>query len=333
MKNRQSFTFILLIAAAALLLSACQGKAASYTPEYDHAFEAGAPAPALEAPAAEAYDYDEERAVSANSVGDTAARIDDGAFVEGQTIERIVLMNANMAIVVPDPIAAMDEIMAMAQEMGGFVVDSNLRQMQLDSGLEVPSGNVTVRVPAERLEEVLDIIEDMATEVQSKNVSGQDVTRDYTDLQSRLRNLENAEAQLTEIMENAQNTEDVLDVYNRLTSIREQIEVIKGQIRYYDESAALSAVSVHLTADEAVQPLQIGGWQPAGVAKDAIEALFDALRFFGDAAIWIVILVLPVLIILAIPVVIAVFIIRAIVRRRRAKKAAKAEQEETETDA
>jgi hypothetical protein len=322
MKNRQAFAFILLIAVGALLMSACAGSASYSEPAYDMA---------AEAPMEEA-DFFYEEEMSANTAG-AAPQISDATYVEGQAIQRIVLMNADLAIVVPDPVASMDAITAMAQEMGGFVVDSNLRQVQLDSGLEVPSGNVTVRVPAERLEEALDTIEGMATEVQSKNVSGQDVTREYTDLQSRLRNLENAEAQLTEILDNAQNTDDVLDVYNQLTYIREQIEVIKGQIRYYDEAAALSAVSVRLTADEAVQPLQIGGWQPAGVAKDAVEALVKTMRFFGDAAIWIVIYLLPVLIVLAIPVVVALFVIRAFIRRRKAKKAAKAEKAQVDTEA
>ncbi|MBN2502045.1 MAG: DUF4349 domain-containing protein [Anaerolineales bacterium] len=322
MKNRQAFAFILLITVGALLMSACAGSASYSEPAYDMAAEAPM----------EEVDFYYEEEMRANTAG-AAPQISDATYVEGQAIQRIVLMNADLAIVVPDPVASMDTITAMAQEMGGFVVDSNLRQVQLDSGLEVPSGNVTVRVPAERLEEALDTIEAMATEVQSKNVSGQDVTREYTDLQSRLRNLENAEAQLTEILGNAQNTDDVLDVYNQLTYIREQIEVIKGQIRYYDEAAALSAVSVRLTADEAVQPLQIGGWQPAGVAKDAVEALVKTMRFFGDAAIWILIYLLPVLIILAIPVVVLVFVIRALVRRSKAKKAAKAEKAASETEA
>ena len=56
------------------------------------------------------------------------------------------------------------------------------------------------------------------------------MTSDYTDLQSRLRNLEDAEEQLRTIMDSAFNTEDVLTVYNRLVEVREQIEVIKGQI-------------------------------------------------------------------------------------------------------
>jgi hypothetical protein len=323
MKNRQALAFILLIAAAALLLSACMGRASQSAPaDYDYAAEA----PMME----EEMYFDEGE--SANTAG-AVPQVGDNTYVESQTIERVVLMNADLSIVVPDPVASMDTIMAMAREMGGFVVDSNLRQVQLESGLEVPNANVSVRVPAERLEEVLDKIEGMATEVQSKNVTGQDVTREYVNLESRLRNLENAEAKLTEMLEEAQNSEDVLRIFNELTAKREEIEVIKGQIRYYDESAALSLVSVRLTADEAVQPLQIGGWQPAGVAKDAVESLLKALRFFGDAAIYIVILVLPVLIVLAIPVVVLVFAIRALVRRRKAKKAAKVEEAEAETEA
>ena len=318
MKNRQAFAFILLIAIGALLMSACASSAAP-EPAYDMA----AGAPMAEAPMAEAEMFSDQE-VRSNAVG-TAPQVSDGTYVEGQSIERIVLMNADLSIVVPDPVTASDEIMAMAQQMGGFVVDSNLRQVQLESGLEVPTANLSVRIPAERLDEVLDKIEGMATEVQSKNVSGQDVTREYTDLQSKLRNLESAEAQLTKMLEEAQNSEDVIRIFNLLTEKREQIEITKGQIRYYDESAALSLVSVRLTADEAVQPLQIGGWQPAGVAKDAVEALVKALHFFGEAAIWIVIYLLPVLIILSIPVVVLVFAIRALVRRSKAKKAAKAE--------
>jgi hypothetical protein len=91
------------------------------------------------------------------------------------------------------------------------------------------------------------------------------VTSEYTDLESRLGNLEAAEEQLTRIMESAVKTEDVLNVYNQLVQTREQIEVIKGQMKYYEQSAAMSAVSVELIPNEAVQPLSIGGWQPVGV--------------------------------------------------------------------
>jgi hypothetical protein len=156
----------------------------------------------------------------------------------------------------------------------------------------------------------------------TETINSQDVTGDYVDLQSRLKNLEAAEAELTEIMQEAQKTEDVLAVYNQLVSIREQIEVIKGQIKYYEESAALSAISVELIADEAVQPIEIGGWQPTGVLKNAVEALARSLQFLVNALIWIVVYVLPVLLILFVIFVLPPLLLIRFWTKRRKRKAA-----------
>ena len=216
-----------------------------------------------------------------------------------QSTERMVIKNANLSIVVDDPSNSLDKISAMADEMGGFVVSANLYTSQTESGQEVPRGAITIRVPAERLNEALERIQaESNREPLSKTIDSQDVTRDYTDLQSRLKNLESAEAQLTEIMGSATKTEDVLSVYNRLVEVRGEIEVIKGQIQYYEQSAALSAISVDLLANAAVQPLTVGGWQPVGVAKDAVQGLIDVGKFLANTAIWIVILVIPVLAVL-----------------------------------
>ena len=153
-----------------------------------------------------------------------------------------------------------------------------------------------------------------------ENVSGQDVTREYTDLRSRLRNLEAAETQLMEIMENATDTDDVLQVYNNLVNVREQIEVIKGQMQYFEQAAALSSVSVDITADEAMQPMQIGNWQPVGVAKDAIEALINTLQWLGNMVIWFGLCVLPIAVIIGIPLY---FVWRSVSRLRKRRKAEK----------
>jgi len=114
--------------------------------------------------------------------------------------------------------------------------------------------------------------------------------------------LEDTEAQLREIMASAVKTEDVLRVYNELSRIRGEIEMVKGQIQYYDQAAALSAISVTLVTDEAVQPLTIGGWQPAGVAREAVQALINTLQSLVDTVIWLIIYILPTLLVIAIPV-------------------------------
>jgi len=263
----------------------------------------GAPAPAMEAPMAP-----------------DAYMLNSGKSAQEST--RLVIENANMTIVVAEPGQAMSEITRMAEEMGGFVVRSNLYKTTTESGIEVPQANITVRVPVERLDDALSAIrgltENPEEDVRSENRTGEDVTESYTDLQSRLRNAEETERQLREIQASATRTEDVLNVFNQISAIREQIEVLKGQIKYYEESAALSAIDVQLLAQEAVDPLTIGGWKPEGVARDAVQALINTVKFLANALIWIVLWLLPVGLIVGLPLF---FIIRA-VRRRRARRAA-----------
>ena len=241
----------------------------------------------------------------------------------GATVERIVIKNGSLTVVVPDPAKTMAMISSMAEEMGGFVVSANLYKEFTNSGAEVPRASVTIRVPAERMNEAMENIKGQSSQDPlNENVTSQDVTSEYVDLQSRLKNLEAAEVELTRIMQEARRTEDVLAVYNQLVSIREQIEVIKGQIKYYDEAAALSAISVELIADAAVQPIEIGGWQPQGVAKAAVESLLRTLQGLGSALIWMVIYLLPVLLILFVIFILPpALVVRALLRRRAKQKA------------
>jgi len=233
-------------------------------------------------------------------------------------VERVVIQTASLTLVVPDPAASADEIADLAAEMGGFVVSSNIsRTTYADIGVTANQGSIQIRVPAERLAEALERIQSGATEVRGENISGQDVTQEFTDLQSSLRNLEAAEEQLLEIMGSATDTEDVLRVFENLRQVRQEIEITTGRIQYLSESAALSSISVELIPDAAAQPLQIGGWRPEGTAREAFTALIRALRFLGEAAIWTGICVLPVTLILGVP---TYFAGRTIRRRRRATK-------------
>jgi hypothetical protein len=288
-------------------LSACASAASS--PEQAFAepgFAIGAPAPV---------EFAEDEAVAQSSLG----RGTDGAFAgDVAPADRVVIHSANLSIVVPEPSASIQEIADLANEMGGFVVSSNLFQTFFsEANVSADRASITIRVPSERLDEALDAIKAGATEVQSENVSGQDVTQEFTDLESRLRNLEAAEEQLLDIMSSATETEDVLQVFENLRRVSEEIEIIKGRIQYLSESARLSAISVELIPDVAAQPLDIGGWKPEGTVKDAFTALIQALRFIGEAAIWSVICIVPVALILGVPLF---FVVRGVRRRRAASK-------------
>lgn len=245
---------------------------------------------------------------------------------QASPVDQLVIQNATISIVVSDPATAMEAVTKLTEEAKGYIVDSNIYKTSNENGLELPQAHITIRVPAETLtttlEKIKSLVQDPAADVLSENRSGQNVTKEYTDQKSRLKNLEDAEAQLREIMASATRTEDVMSVFNQLTQIREQIEITKGQIKYYEESAAMSAVDITIQSKAAVAPLTIGSWQPAGVAKEAIQSLINALKFFANAGIWIVLFFLPVIIILLIPIFLIIWVIRVINRRNKAKKLA-----------
>jgi hypothetical protein len=275
-------------------------------------------APAMEAPAAQpAFDTFGEAVKSEESFSGSA----QGAQ------ERLVIENADLAIVVTDPKVRMAEISQLANRMGGYVVSSNLFQSFTNLGREVPEASIVIRVPSERLDEALEAIKEGALDVDYENRSGQDVTSIYVDLQSQLRAKQVAEQKLLEIMDDANRAEDVLAIYLQVQSIQTEIEQLKGQIQYYEESAALSSISVRLIAEEGTQPIAVGPWRPEGAAKEAVEDLIRFVQNFSEFLIRFVIFTLPALVLLAIPLFLVYLAGRAVFRRFNRSKTVVEEKE------
>ena len=311
MKKILSFS---LIVSTILILAAC-GTSRSYsTIESPLPGFGGGVAPAAPDEAA----YDVIPMATAGVV--ESPQVQNSGGVEAVAVQRIVIQNADVAIVVSDVETRMREIEVMAQQMGGFVVSSNLYQSYTNSYVEVPEAQVVIRVPAEKLEDALKKIKADVVEVRTETRSGQDVTAEYVDLKSRLVNYEAAEKQLNEIMETATETEDVVNIFNQLVYYREQIEIVKGQIKYYEEAAALSAITITIVAEEKDQPIEIGGWEPQGVAKDAVQDLIFFYQDFVNFVIRFVIYTLPVWVTVGVPLYLIFIGVRALFRRLRGNK-------------
>lgn len=305
-------TWIILVLGA-IILSGCasnQRSLQTVMPSEAPAYDRGA--------VAEESFYEGEKSGAPSTYDDAT-----GNGVEASSVERLVIKNASLGIAVLDPVASLDAIGKLAEEMGGFLVSSNMSKYMLSTGVEVPRGSITIRVPSEKLDEALVKIKAMAadpkTGVLNESISGQDVTAEYTDSKSRLKNLVAAEEQLVELLASATDLQYTLEIFRELTSIRSQIEVLQGQIKYYEEAAALSAISVEVVGEASLQPLEIAGWKPKGIAKDAIQSLIKTLQSIGTALIWFGLYCLPFLI----PLGVALFFIIKGARKARAKTKAR----------
>lgn len=236
--------------------------------------------------------------------------------------ERMVIRTAELDLVVSETEEALDEIEELAQRLGGYVV--SLDTQQYDAGVR---GQATIRIPAESFHDAVDEITALATTVRRETLSSDDVTADYVDLESSLRHLRAKEAQLLEFLDQAEDTEAVLAVYEQLAQTQAEIEQVTGQMEYLENQAALSTIRVYLTPDALAQPLEVSGWNVPGTFRAAVESLLDVLQFAVEAAIYLVVVALPTLAIIALPVVGFVLVIRWLVRRsRKRSRARKAEQ-------
>lgn len=130
--------------------------------------------------------------------------------------------------------------------VGGYISDSRTRAAGEDSGR---SANMTVRVPAEKLDEFLGYVENHV-HVTTSSVSSNDVSTHYYDVQARLETLRAEKTALDDMLSHASTTGEALAIRAQLSDVTQNIESYEAQIRLYDERIAYSTVNVYL--DEVV---------------------------------------------------------------------------------
>jgi Domain of unknown function (DUF4349) len=189
------------------------------------------------------------------------------------SIDRKIVRTGALELTVESPADAAERIRLMAEGMGGYLESS-----QIGGTKEAPIATLTIRVPAVEFENAKSGIRKLAARVDSEKSDAQDVTRQYVDMEARLRNLHAEEAQYLTIMKSAYKVEDLLSVSQKLSAVRGEIEQQQAEFQTLSkqvETVAI-AVSLHAVADAQVLGLN---WRPLYqlkvAARDGLEALTD----------------------------------------------------------
>ncbi len=211
--------------------------------------------------------------------------------------DRLVITNSSLSLLVKDVAQSMEQIRQGAEGLGGFLVDSSLNAPE-----GTDTGSIAVRVPVEKLSEALAAFRGLAVRVTSEQVTGQDVTDQFVDLTARLAVLEKTKAKFELILDEARTVQESLEVQRELVNLQYQIDAVKGQQKYLDESAKTVRITAFLSTDELALPFAPeDAWRPEAVFRQAVRSLVGMLRGFGSVAIWAVVFVplwLPAIIIL-----------------------------------
>lgn len=231
---------------------------------------------------------------------------------QAPAMPRMIIRNAQLTLVVADAAPAVARLTALADSVGGYVADSK----QWREGEQLRA-TITLRVPAQRLDQVLVTARQLARRVESENVDANDVSQEYVDLESQVRNLEATEVEMralmTDVRQRMKKAEDILEIYEHLTELRGQIEQARGRMRYLSQLSALATVKIDLVPDAIAKPVVAPGWQPLVVVRDASRSLVTTLEVLATVIIWLTIYVLPIALLLAV----AVWILRRLWRASR----------------
>ncbi|MFC5532172.1 DUF4349 domain-containing protein [Cohnella yongneupensis] len=194
--------------------------------------------------------------------------------------------------------------------------------------------NYVIKVPSQGFTSFLDGLKQIKTVHKERNVAGNDVTEEYVDLGARLKAKQTVEARLLSFMDKATRTDDLVQFSNELARVQEEIEQIKGRIRYLDQNVAFSTVSIRLyqssgTAayaepEEEAKPKDFGDR-----VYDALSGSAKVLRQFGEGILVVLAALLPILIVASVIGIPAFFILR----RRNAERKARAEDRRKQLNA
>jgi hypothetical protein len=246
------------------------------------------------APPQDGYDVGEQPQSSAPPDEQPAAGNGDGQdrpVGEFAPIEQRIVKTGEVGLEVENVAVVLSQVRGMALEVGGYVGGSQ-------AGTLDQMATVTLRIPAERFDEVLTRLQELDdVDLISMSTREEDVTGQVVDLEARIRNLEASEASYRALLDRADRIEDILTVQGRLDEVRGEIEQLEAQLQAVEGQAALSTLTVTLVPrNEPVADVQ-AGWDPGAQAKNAVAALVGLGQGLFDAAVWLVIVVLPILLV------------------------------------
>lgn len=211
---------------------------------------------------------------------------------------------------------AMGLLAEKIQESGGYVESQSISGTAVNSGRS-PSAYITVRVPAEQLDSFVEDVSGM-TNVVSSSRYVEDITLRYTDTEGRVKALQTEEARLLELMEQAETMSDLLEIEERLTEVRYQLENYTSTLRLYDNQVDYATLDLTLREVEKFTPPEKQGfWQK--VTSGLADSIVDLGQGIVDFVAW-VLIELPYLVLVGLLGWLTVFLTRRSIKKRRAKK-------------
>jgi hypothetical protein len=139
------------------------------------------------------------------------------------------------------------EAMQIVEKYNGFVARSETSR----SGGRLVRGKFIIRIPADKFEEALAELKQIG-KLEKIEIKGSDISEEYVDLESRLRNWRAQEAVLLSLMQKAKTVSESIAVQESLSRVQLEIEQITGRLRYLDNQTSYATINLSLAEPQAI---------------------------------------------------------------------------------
>lgn len=183
-------------------------------------------------------------------------------------LDRKMIVVATVNVTIDDVARGFEDVGNVAALEGGFVSSSGFGH----NG-DRQTASVTIRVPVDKYQDALNRILKLG-DVRDEQQNSSDVTEEYTDLQSRLRNLNATEETYLRFLDRAGDIGQVLTVQDRINATRAEIEQVQGRINLVQHQTDLATITAHLDPP----PVKADDTRKAGGDQNPLEVAADSFQ-------------------------------------------------------
>ena len=257
------------------------------------------------------YDDMEEEVATSEDTGGANLDIDNAASILEPSVDRKIIYNAYIETQTKTYDDDYHKIINNLDEVGGYVESANeygtTPEDWQDSGRRA---EMVLRVPSAKFDAYIAMLKGLGRTITS-SVSGEDISLQYYDVETKLEILRNRETRLLELLEEAKGLEDIIELERELADVSYEIQILQTNLRNYDSLIDFSKVTITLyevneitavvTSDDATLGERI---------SSGFYSVLSVLADFGEGLVVFFLAGSPVLLILAVIAVVIIVLVK-----------------------
>jgi len=176
----------------------------------------------------------------------TRAANTNGEVIPASTIpeQKKIIKNGRMGIQVAEISPAKQRVDSLVRIYNGYYGNESYTDSQSN-----PSVSMTIRIPGANYEAFISALETGKGKTLYKNISAQDVTEAYLDIETRLTNKRSYLERYREILRRATTIKEIMEVEQYIRALEEEIESAQGRLRYLDSQVGYSTLELTLSTE------------------------------------------------------------------------------------